>query len=88
MFGKMGDMMKQLGNLQALMKQDGVKELLAHPKVEKALKDPDLQAMVKRQDFMALMSHPKMVAMMQDPEVQQMMKEFSEKQKNQKSIQD
>jgi len=69
LFGKMGDMMKQMQLMQKLMKDDNFKALMAHPKVQELLKDPEFREAIKGQDFSALQSHPKFSGVMSDPEL-------------------
>lgn len=69
MFEQFGGMMKQLQLLQRLMKDDNVKSLLSHPKVQTLFKDPEFQALIKSQDMAKLASHPRLSSLMRDPEI-------------------
>lgn len=69
MFEKFGGMMKPLQLLQRLMKDDNVKALLSHLKVQALFKDPEFQAIIKAQDLAKLASHPRLSSLMRDPEI-------------------
>jgi len=69
MFGKMQDMFKQAQTVQKMMKDDNVKALISHPKVQALFKDADFQVVVKSQDPAKIMGHPKLMALLRDPEV-------------------
>lgn len=69
MFGKMQDMVKQMQAMQKMMKDEHVKALVSHPKIQALFKDSDFQAVVKSQDPAKIMGHPKLAALLRDPEV-------------------
>lgn len=69
MFGKMGDMMKQLQLMQKLMKDENFKAFISHPKMQELIKDAEFMALMKKQDMAALQKHPKFGSVMRDPEI-------------------
>ncbi len=69
MFGKMGDMMKQVQMMQKLMKDDNFKAFISHPKMQELIKDPEFMQLMKKQDMPALQKHARFGAIMRDPEI-------------------
>jgi hypothetical protein len=69
MFGKMGDMMKQVQMMQKLMKDDNFKAFISHPKMQELIKDPEFMQLMKKQDMPALQKHARFGAVMKDPEI-------------------
>ena len=69
MFGKLQGVAKQFQAMQKLMKDENVKALISHPKVQELFKDADFQSVVKTQDPAKIMAHPKLAALLRDPEV-------------------
>jgi|APTNR8051073442_1049403.scaffolds.fasta_scaffold118220_1 hypothetical protein len=69
MFGKMGDMMKQMQMMQKLMKDDNFKAFISHPKMQELIKDPEFMQLMKKQDMPALQKHARFGAIMKDPEI-------------------
>lgn len=69
MFGKMGDMMKQLQLMQKLMKDENFKAFISHPKMQELIRDPEFMELMKKQDMPALQKHPKFGTTMRDPEI-------------------
>lgn len=69
MFGKMGDMMKQLQLVQKLMKDENFKAFISHPKMQELIKDPEFMVLMKKQDMTALQRHAKFGSVMRDPEI-------------------
>ena len=76
MFGKMGDMMKQLQMMQKLMKDENFKAFISHPKMQELIKDPDFMALMKKQDMPALQKHPKFGSVMRDPEILELIRKI------------
>lgn len=69
MFGKMGDIMKQMQMMQKLMKDENFKAFISHPKMQELIKDPEFMQLMKKQDMPALQKHPRFGAVMRDPEI-------------------
>ncbi len=69
MFGTLQDMMKRLQTTQRLLKDDTVRALVQHPKVQELFKDPQVLALIKAQDSAEIIAHPKFAALMRDPEL-------------------
>ena len=69
MFEKFGGMVKQLQLVQRLMKDENVKALLSHPKVQTFFKDPEFQEIIKTQDMAKLATHPRLASLMRDPDI-------------------
>ncbi|MBI4353458.1 MAG: hypothetical protein HY593_06015 [Candidatus Omnitrophica bacterium] len=73
MLGKMKEMMGQFQVLQQLMKDDGFKAFIAHPKMQELFKDPEFKEVAKTRDFAKIMGHPRFTSLMRDPELASLM---------------
>ena len=69
MFGKMGDMMKQMQMVQKLMKDENFKAFISHPKMQEMIRDAEFMELMKKQDLPALQRHTRFGAVMRDPEI-------------------
>lgn len=76
MFGKMGDMMKQIQMMQKLMKDENFKAFISHPKMQALIQDPEFMQLMKKQDMAALQKHPKFGSVMKDPEVLELIRKI------------
>lgn len=76
MFGKMGDMMKQLQMVQKLMKDENFKAFISHPKMQELIKDPEFMELMKKQNMPALQKHPKFGTVMRDPEMLELIRKI------------
>ena len=72
MFGKMRDMAAQMQLIQKLMKDDNFKALIAHPKMQELMKDPEFLEMMKTKDMQKAATNPKLAALKNDPELVQL----------------
>ena len=68
MFGKFGNTLKQLQLMRRLMKDEHVRAIMGHPKVQAVLQDPEFQALMKSQDMAKIAAHPKFSSLLRDPE--------------------
>ena len=73
MFGKMKDMASQMQMIQRLMKDENFKALIAHPKMQELMKDPDFLELMKTKDMQKAVTNPKLAALKNDPELVQLM---------------
>ncbi len=76
MFGKMGNMMKQIQMMQKLMKDENFKAFISHPKMQELIKDPQFMELMKKQDMPALQKHPKFGSVMKDPEILELIRKI------------
>lgn len=67
MFNNAQQLIKQLQLAQQLMKDERVRVLLAHPNVQRLMRDPEFQALVRSQDLARITAHPKFVELARDP---------------------
>jgi hypothetical protein len=72
MFGKMKSMAAQMQMMQKLMKDENFKALIAHPKMQELLRDPEFLELMKTKDFQKASSNPKIAALKNDPELLQL----------------
>ncbi len=77
MFGKMKDMAAQMQIIQKLMKDENFKALIAHPRMQELMKDPDFLELMKTKDFEKAASNPKLAGLKSDPELLQLMSKVS-----------
>ena len=73
MFGKMKDMSAQMQMVQKLMKDENFKALIAHPRMQELMKDPDFLELMKTKDFQKAASNPKLAGLKNDPELLELM---------------
>ena len=73
MFGKMKDMAAQMQMIQKLMKDENFKALIAHPRMQELMKDPDFLELMKTKDFQKAASNPKLAGLKNDPELLELM---------------
>ena len=73
MFGKMKDMAAQMQMVQKLMKDENFKALIAHPRMQELMKDPDFLELMKTKDFQKAASNPKLAGLKNDPELLELM---------------
>ena len=69
MFDKFKDLAGQIQMMQRLMKNENFRALMAHPKMQELLRDPEFQEIIKSKNTAQLMSHPKLASLMRDPEL-------------------
>ena len=69
MFDKLKGAMNQLQLMQRLMKDEGFKALMANPKVQAVMMDPEFQRLIKTRDMAKVAAYPKFAALLRDPEV-------------------
>ena len=69
MFEKLQGMAKQMQMLQRLLKDENMRTLMSHPKVQTLFTDPEFQTVLKTQDPAKIMSFARLQTLMQDPEV-------------------
>ena len=69
MFGAWKTALDQFKLMQQMMKDEHIKALMGHPKVQALFRDPEFQALVKSQDPARVLSHPKFAALLRDPEL-------------------
>ena len=72
MFGKMKDMAGQMQMMQRLMKDENFKALLAHPKMQQLMQDPEFLELMKTKDIQKAASNSKIAALKDDPELLQL----------------
>jgi hypothetical protein len=73
MFGKMKEMAVQMQMMQKLMKDENFKALIAHPKMQELIKDPEFIELMKTKNFQEASSNPRIAALKNDPELLQLM---------------
>jgi len=73
MFGRMKDMAAQMQMMQKLMKDENFKALIAHPKMQELIKDPEFIELMKTKNFQKASSNPRIAALKNDPELLQLM---------------
>ncbi len=81
MFGKFKqqiDLYKEAGKL---LQDENVRALLAHPKFQELMRDPEFQRQAQGQDFSKLASHPKFASLSNDPELKQIFEKIRERRK-------
>lgn len=69
MFGAWKTALDQFKQLQTMMKDDHVRAVMGHPKIQELFRDPAFQAAVKSKDPAKVMSVPKFAALLRDPEL-------------------
>lgn len=69
MFGAWKAGMDQFKMLQRMMKDENIRALMGHPKIQALFRDPEFQTLVKSQDPAKVLSHPKFAALLRDPEL-------------------
>ncbi len=72
MFGRMKDMAAQMQMIQKLMKDENFKTLIAHPKMQELMKDPEFLEVMKNNDIQKASTNPKLAALKSDPELVQL----------------
>ncbi len=72
MFGKMRDMAAQMQMMQRLMKDENFKALIAHPKMQELMRDPEFLELMKTKDIQKAASNSKIAALKDDPELLQL----------------
>ncbi|MDP3920220.1 MAG: hypothetical protein Q8R76_05390 [Candidatus Omnitrophota bacterium] len=75
-FQSYGEMMKAL---MQLMKDERFRKLMANPKVQGLLKDPEFLQLAQAKDITKIKDHPKFGSVMNDPEVAELMSRFKER---------
>lgn len=59
--------------MQKLMKDENFKALMAHPKTQELMRDPEFIELMKTKDFQKAASNPRLAALKDDPELRQLM---------------
>ena len=70
-----GDMLQQFSTISKLAGDKNVQQVMAHPKVQKLLQDPEFQAVIKEKNIFKLMAHAEFNEIMRDPEIQALIKQ-------------
>lgn len=73
-FGKFGDMAKQMKMISRMMKDENFKAILANPKMRALMQDPEFIALAKSGDMNKVKSNPKFASTFKDPEIQELFK--------------
>ncbi|MBU3758442.1 MAG: hypothetical protein FGM27_00720 [Candidatus Omnitrophica bacterium] len=76
MFGKFKSMADQLKMAHKLMKDENFRNLMAHPKMQELMKDPEFQRLAREQNFARLTAYPKFAALLRDPELRDALQAF------------
>lgn len=77
MFDHLKSTFDQIQTFQRLMKDENVKALLSHPKVQEVFQDPEFQKIVMEKNLFKIGSHPKFAVLMQDPEVRNLVQKLN-----------
>ena len=69
MFGKVKEKFQQWKTTRRLMKDEGFRQVMQHPKIKDLFKDPEFKRLLKTNDQARISRYPKLTRLMRDPEV-------------------
>jgi len=69
----LGDLMKNFQAAASCLKDENFRKLLAHPKFQALLKDPEFREAVQSKNYLKLMSHPELRSLGEDAELRELM---------------
>ncbi len=76
MFSQFGNMFKNMGEIGKLAKDENVRKLIMHPKMQELMGDKEFQEIIASKDFTKLLSQPKFTTFIQDSEVKELLSQI------------